>query len=203
MGTNIKRKKFPCYELFIAPLAVVLNPSELERISFAYFESKYGHANQKRDDGSRFFDHPKAAAWIYINELGGRNPRIIVDLLLHDIPEDQYLLSFYRISLNFGPDTALDVRSLTKLPKNKESFEDNMYRIIVQGPEAMVSKLCDRLHNVRELGSCSQKKRKNKIEETKEYIPMLFPALRSHGGEWVEQANVLEKKLNEALEEYE
>lgn len=197
------RKRLPCYELFIAPLAVVMDPNNLERIRFAYFVSKYGHANQKRDDGGRYFDHPKAAAWIYINELGGRDPRIIVDLLIHDIPEDQYLLSFYRISLNFGADESLDVRSLTKLPKGKESFEDNLRRIIIQGPWAIVSKLCDCLHNIRELGNCKPKKRKNKIEETRKYvIPMLFPALRACGGEWIAMADVLERKLNEALNEY-
>lgn len=61
----------PCYELFFAALAVVLSPGEYERIQFAYFISKYGHAKQLRDDGARYFDHPKAATWIYIDELGG------------------------------------------------------------------------------------------------------------------------------------
>jgi (p)ppGpp synthase/HD superfamily hydrolase len=193
----------PCFELFFAPLEVLFDPNTCERIGFAYVESKYGHAEQVRDDGSRFFDHPKSAAWIYINELGGRDPRIIVELLLHDIPEDQYLLSFYRISVNFGQDIALDVRSLTKLPKGKESFEDNLNRIIARGPWSIVAKSCDRLDNVRKLGGCKPKKRKNKIEETKKYVlPLLFPALRACGEEWVELADILERKLNEALNEY-
>ena len=110
---NLKQRP-PGYELFFAPLAVAYDPTTYENVQFAYFASKYGHAGQVRDDGSRYFDHPKAAAWIYIDELGGRNARTIMDILLHDLSEDTYLLSPYRIALNFGEDVALDVRALTK-----------------------------------------------------------------------------------------
>lgn len=191
----------PGYELFFAPLAVIFDPTTLERIQFAYFCSKYGHAKQKRDDGSRYFDHPKRAAWIYINEFGGRDPRVISDLLLHDTPEDTYLLSFYRISINFGVDIALDVRAVTKLLKGKEAFEENMTRIIVRGPEAILSKTIDRLDNTRTLGGCTLEKQDRKIKETREVLLlMLIPALRSHGGEWERYADLLEAKINEAID---
>ena len=190
----------PGYHLFLAPLAVVHDPNTIERVSFAYLASKYGHAQQVRDDGSRYFDHPKSAAWIYINELGGRDPRIICDILLHDIQEDTRLLSTYRINLNFGEDIALDVRSLTKLPKGKETLEEYLCRIIERGPWAIIAKLCDRLHNLRSLGVCTSEKRVRQITETRDILmPLLIPALRLCGDEWCLIAGKLEDMLNECI----
>ena len=190
----------PGYELFFAPLAVVFDPNTSERVSFAYVSSKYGHAWQVRDDGSRYFDHPKSAAWIYINELGGRDPRIICDLLLHDVQEDTRLLSTYRVNLNFGTEIALDVRALTKLPKKKETIEEYLRRIIERGACVIIAKLCDRLHNLRSLKACAIEKQKRQIEETKNILmPQLIPALRLHGGQMAEYANMLEVKMNEVI----
>jgi len=64
-------KNLPGFDLFFARLAVVFNPTILERVQFAYIASKSGHSDQVRDDGTRYFDHPKGVAWIYINEFKG------------------------------------------------------------------------------------------------------------------------------------
>lgn len=192
----------PCYELFFAALAIVLSPDEYERIQFAYFISKYGHAKQVRDDGARYFDHPKAATWIYINELCGRDVRIIIDTLLHDIQEDTYLLSWYRSSLNFGHDVALDLRSLTKLPKGKETTDVYLARIIVRGPWPIVAKLCDRLHNLRTMSARSPGSIQSQIEETECFhMPLLLGALKGCGGEWIGIASQLEQKIAEAIKQ--
>ena len=193
----------PGYELFFAPLAVALNPKEYECVQFAYFASKYGHAGQVRDGGSRYFDHPKAAAWIYISELGGREARLIIDLLLHDISEDAYLLSPYRISLNFGEEVALDVRAMTKLVKKKEATEEYLQRVIAQGPYTITAKLCDRLHNLRTLKECAKEKRAKQIAETLNYHLRLLPsALSRHGDPWAQYARTLKHKIREALAPY-
>lgn len=194
----------PGYNLFLSTLSVDYDPNTLEQVSFAYVASKYGHKDQERDGGGRYFDHPKAAAWIYINELGGRDPRIICDLLLHDIREDSYLLSIYRIRLNCGKDVARDVLSVTKLPKGKESTEDYLQRIINQGPWAIVTKLCDRLHNVRTLDTCTPEKKAKQLIETRSLVmPLLIEALIVAGGDWLVLGTQLEKKLNAALAVYE
>jgi (p)ppGpp synthase/HD superfamily hydrolase len=196
-------QKAPCYDLFFTPLAVIHDPNTIELMSFAYVSSKYGHALQERDDGGRYFDHPKGAAWIYIYELGGRDPRVICDLLLHDLREDSKLLSAYRVNLNFGTDIALDVGSLTKLPKGKETQVEYLHRIIRQGPWAILAKLCDRLHNIRSLGGCTPEKQRRQVIETRDVLmPLLIDALRSHGedgGDWATYADVLEVKLSIAL----
>lgn len=190
----------PPYELFFAPLAVSLTPNEYEQVQFAYFASKYGHAGQVRDSGERYFDHPKAAAWIYIDELGGREVRTIINLLLHDLTEDQYLLSPYRLALNFGEETALDVHALTKLPKGKETTEEYLGRVIARGPACITAKIIDRLHNLRTLYGCTPEKRVRVVQETKDYhLLMLIPALRTHGAPWEEYALVLKTKTYEAI----
>ncbi len=182
---------------------MALNPTDYERVQFAYFLSKFGHANQTRDDGARYFDHPKGAAWIYVHELGGRDPEIIILLLLHDMPEDSYLMSFYRLGMNFGAERSLDIRALTKLPKGKETTEEYLGRVIERGPRVILVKLCDRLHNNRSMFDCTAEKREKQIKETREYrLSLLVPALRSHDGQWAEYADIVEAKILEALAQY-
>jgi len=202
MCSDIERE-LPGFELFIAPLAVVLGPNDLERVQFAYFMSKFGHAKQTRESGERFFDHPKMVAWIYIKELGGRDPRVVIDALMHDILEDSYIITLYRISRNLGEEIALDIRALTKLLKKKEKIEEYLRRIIERGPWTILTKLCDRLHNSRTLGARSLEKIKEQIAETREHIlPLLIPALKSYGGEWALYAEKLEGEINKAILPY-
>ncbi len=192
----------PGRDLFFAPLVVELDPKELETICFAYQCSKYGHAKQVRENGQRYFDHPKSVSWIYIEELSGRDPRTIVDILLHDLCEDSYLLSPYRIAFNFGREVALDVRALTKLAKGQESTEEYLGRVVARGPQALTSKLCDRLHNLRDGSGCSVDKRLRQMNETVEWhLPLLVPALSQHGGVWAEYADALEKKIQQTITE--
>lgn len=193
----------PGYELFFTPMEIAFKPGIYEAIQFAYQTSKHGHAGQVREGGMRYFDHPKAAAWIYFNELKGRDPRLITLLLLHDIPEDSFIMSWYRINLNFGEDMALDVRAVTKLLKTKESPEEYLARIIDRGPHAILGKLCDRLHNLRTLGACASEKRQLQIAQTQAcHLPMLIPALRKCGDQWIRFAVALEPKIDEAIQAY-
>lgn len=204
MLTKPENTRPPCREIFFAGLQVFLSPDDHERVQFAYIASKYGHAKQVRDDGTRYFDHPKGAAWIYLSELKGRDPRLIIDILLHDLSEDAYLLSPFRIGMNFGEDIAHDVRALTKLPKGKETTDQYLNRIVAQGPWAITAKLCDRLHNLRSLRGCAEEKKNAQIEETKNYhLPILISPLRnSHGKHWEQYARALEGKITEVLATY-
>ncbi len=196
-------KRPPPYERFFAPLHATLTPGPQEMLHFAYTASKYGHARQKREGGTRYFDHPKAAAWIYIDELKGRDVRVIADALLHDLPEDCYLLSEYRMHLNFGQHIAEDVQSMTKYKRTKETTPQYLNRIIDQGPWPILGKLCDRLHNLRTLHACSSQKRKVQIRETKRYhLRMLIPALKKFGEPWATHSHELKEKMLEAIAVY-
>ena len=111
------------------------------------------------------------------------------------------MLSPYRISYNFGKEIALDVRAVTKMEIGKETVDLYLRRIIARGAWAIAVKLCDRLHNIRSLDSSSKKKRKRQIKETNDYyLDMLIPALKKCGKTWIQLAEKLNVKINEALE---
>ncbi len=193
----------PGRAVFFAPMHIRFSPHDFERVTFAYEASKAGHAKQFRKDGkTRYFDHPKGAAWIYISELGGRDPEIIIDILLHDIREDSFLLSLYRIGLNFGEERALDVFALTKLPKGSETVVGYLERVIERGPRTIIAKLCDRLHNTQDIKNCGVQEILKLIDETENYhLPLLLGALERQGEEWKEIADLLKEKLSHALRE--
>ena len=185
---------------FFAALQM-LDPRAYERVEFAYRVSKNGNAGKFREDGSRAFDHPKAAAWIYTHELGGLDPRMIVALLLHDELEDNFLMSPFRIRLNFGKSSAYDVQAVTKI--ENETIEEYLDRVIIQGPWAILTKLCDRLHNIRTLHGLSEEKRDRQLTQTSRYhLPILIPSLRAYGKQWAKYADMMEQKILAAMAEY-
>ncbi len=191
----------PGREIFFATVHMRSNPRDTERVKFSYEAAKAGHAKQFRRDGvTRYFDHPKRAAWIYLDELGGMDMDVAINILLHDIGEDSYLLSFYRMKLNFGKRCALDHFALTKLAKGKETVVEYLNRIMHRGPRAIVAKLCDRLDNIRDIGSCTREQIEKIITETEEYhTPLLIKELKKYGGEWNRMADLLSQKIADAL----
>jgi GTP pyrophosphokinase len=190
-------------ELFFAKIRIIFDPTTSKLIEAAWFMSEYGHANQKRDNGRPYSDHPQRAAWIYLHELGGRDPIVIIDLLLHDIKEDQHILSWFIVKKVFGEDVALDLHAMTKLKTVKETVEEYGARMLERGPRVITAKLCDRLHNLRDLACTVDEKRERHIRETEEYyLPVFIPELRKYGGLWEEHADQLEKLISQAIEEY-
>ncbi|PLX27891.1 hypothetical protein C0583_01480 [Candidatus Parcubacteria bacterium] len=59
---------------FFHPLAIELDSNTLESIQFAYISSKYVHRGIFRDDGARYFDHPKVVAWL-CRSIGNKDNR--------------------------------------------------------------------------------------------------------------------------------
>ena len=152
---------------FLAKLEPILSPHDLEMVETAHVLSKYGHRNQVRDDSRvRYFEHPKAVAWILINELKMNDWQTIVMALLHDVLEDSHILSPYRIERNFGKEVVVDLKLLTKHPKHGYLGRLKQYG----DTRAVLVKLCDRLHNMRTLAGCSKEKQKRQIAETKKYF---------------------------------
>lgn len=148
---------------------------DLESIQAGYMFSKYGHVKQFRDDGSRYFDHPRAVAYIVFGEWGIFDAQSILAALLHDMGEDSWLLSEFRVSLNFGKDTAWDVRLLTKDESSKAVYYPRLAR---SGSwRAILVKIADRIHNMRSLGNCTREKQLKQVAETRKEFPILLAAL--------------------------
>jgi len=148
---------------------------DFQLIMLAYRLAKYGHQGQKRDNGERYFEHPKRNALILMDELDIFDPEELEAELLHDIEEDSFILTFDDIELIFGKRVKTMVQTLTKNRMLEKSKRDAAYRQQLEEADEKIrrSKLVDRLGNMRDLGNCSIKKQKDYLEETEEiYLPM-------------------------------
>ena len=155
-------------EKFLGQL--IMSTAEIEHVHAAYVFAKYGHHDQTRDGGGRYFDHPKEVANIIIRELGIKNNwKIIVTALLHDILEDTYLLSEHTITRLFGRNVALWVALLSKVPK--DGYHERLAASGLWG--MLLIKICERLHKLRPLGVWDAKRKSKYLKETAEwYMPL-------------------------------
>lgn len=122
---------------------------------------------QKRQDGSRYCDHPRAAAWILIQEIGVLDPWIIILELLHDTGEEKegVPLTYEDVEQRFGVSRLADGhRAITKL----EGQEPSEYtrQVFAGGIKVIIAKFGDRLHNMRTLGACPLDKQDRIIVDT-------------------------------------
>lgn len=142
-------------------------PSQTRLIMMAYRFSKYGHRGQQRDDGQRYFDHPRQASVILL-EQAVFDHEIIIATLLHDLMEDSFILAWEDLEFIFGSRVCTIVKLVTKeqgLPK-----EQYFPRLLNGLPEAWVVKLADRLHNLTTLAGCSREKQIKQVKETRDKI---------------------------------
>ncbi len=146
------------HQSFLDRLKLKVTDRELVLIDWAYINAKYGHRNQQRDDGSRYFDHLRSVALILIDELEIFDAEMIMAALLHDILEDSYLFDKKRIKILFGKKVAKMV-TLLSIPKmdsavfsSKDERLSVYHQAIAGSPQrVIIIKLCDRLHNLRTL----------------------------------------------------
>lgn len=162
---------------FLELLKLRVSDEELKTIEDAYTLSKYGHRNQLRDQGMRYFEHPKEVALILVDELGIYDSEMIVMALLHDIIEDTFILSDHGLEKLFGKRVVEGLRYLTKTD-TVEHYIKRMTQCEDMG--VIIVKFADRLHNLRTLDGVTQEKRERKIKETQElYLPLLEKDIRS------------------------
>ena len=154
--------------LYLKKLRPYFTERDIEEIKTGYAFSKYGHRNQTRDSGERYFDHPKEVSLIVFNDFDVKfDWKVIVIALLHDIVEDQYLLTERRIWINFKSIVAQGVKFVSKDEDSKEVFFPRLFSCNQWRP--MVVKLADRIHNMRTLDTCALEKQKKQVEETQKY----------------------------------
>jgi GTP pyrophosphokinase len=188
---------------FLARFALKVTPDELRLLDFAYDLAKHAHDKQLRETGARYFEHPRAAALILVDELGITDVGMIIAELLHDCPEDTTLLTIDRIRIIFGERVARIDETLTKPKDNDPRFKTNAARkhwyyanIQASGVDEKIAKLADRLQNTRSLVACSREKQLRKIAETRKYI---LPLIADVAKVYPKVAELLTQKFAEAL----
>jgi GTP pyrophosphokinase len=188
---------------FLRRFRLKVTPTDLKRLDMAYDMAKYGHRNQFRESGERYFEHVRNTAIILVDELGVYDVELIMAALLHDILEDSFLLKGDRTEMIFGARVAYITTMVSKLPKDDPRFATAEQRLLFYHQqiktgnwEVKLVKLADRLHNLRTLMSCSLEKQKRKLAETKRsYLPLV----RDIGADYPETAKQLEMAFRQAI----
>ncbi len=90
-----------------------LSPDDSEELSLAYFLSKEGHRRQVRDDGRRYFEHPRELT-VLLAKRGHKDKKTAITSLLHDNPEDTFTPPVI-ISKLFGAEVLTSVLTLSKV----------------------------------------------------------------------------------------
>jgi (p)ppGpp synthase/HD superfamily hydrolase len=178
MSERIGRKQFE--EL----LRFKITPSQLDLVMEAYELSKHGHRGQERDNGIRYFEHPKSVALVLIQEFAIYDYEMIIAALLHDVVEDTYIFgdfdkAFDRTRARFGDWVAECVRLLSKERKERvpdKQERDRLYfgNLSRADTRIKIVKIADRSHNLRELHNCTPAKKQHYLEETEaHYLPLV------------------------------
>jgi len=151
---------------------VELTEWKRRQISRAYRYAKDAHRQQTRDDGERFFNHPKEVALRYVElcVLSGHIPQAngVVAALLHDVVEDRPDISIEDIQFQFNRTVAAYVHSLTNVPgESEKEFAERLENASIT---ALIIKFADRSHNLDTLDWCAPEKRQQKLHETEVVI---------------------------------
>lgn len=157
-----------------------LTDEQRKDIFRAFSIARKAHAGTRRKSGEPYIFHPLAVALIAVSEIG-LGSIAVVCALLHDVVEDTDI-SLDQIRTIFGDRVAVIVDGVTKIDdaiilQQTDSKQAENYRKILlsmcDDAYVIFLKLCDRLHNMRTLGSMKDTKKLAISSETQYlYIPL-------------------------------
>lgn len=157
-----------------------LTQQEEDDIFRAYSIANQAHAGTRRKSGEPYIFHPLAVALIAVKEVG-LGPIAVICALLHDVVEDTDI-TLDQLRMVFGERVAVIVDGVTKIDdvtvlQQADSKQAENYRKILlsmcNDAYVIFLKLCDRLHNMRTLGSMKDTKKLAISSETQYlYIPL-------------------------------
>lgn len=154
--------------------------ADIALLQTAYWLSKNAHHKQKRDDGERYFEHPRRVATSLLEHEHSQTSTLIL-ALLHDVVEDTetplpVIVNLFGAEIwnglnllskqipNFDPVTGMNTRS------GKKPI-DAYFRAIAEGPKSVrLVKCADRLDNLQDIETFSAERRARQLTETRDYI---------------------------------
>jgi (p)ppGpp synthase/HD superfamily hydrolase len=152
----------------LALIVAALTPDDSSRLLDIFQFAAAAHAQQRRDEGTPFIEHPVRVASILWTELGRREVDLVVAALAHDILEDCLDLSTEIVRDVIGAHAFGLVQDVTKppaAPPDKDArdraYLDRLPRLSV---EARILKLADRIDNLRSVVRSSDR------EKAKRYL---------------------------------
>lgn len=146
---------------------------DINNIEKAIQYCKYYHGSQLRKSGIPYYTHPIEVASM-VSEYKFEE-KIIISALLHDTIEDTNI-TYEIIEQEFGSRVKEIVYRLTRI---RDEVKVSVERIIDECIEccdidAIIVKICDRLHNMESLWVMRDEKRIDIAKETSEHIIKLF-----------------------------
>jgi guanosine-3',5'-bis(diphosphate) 3'-pyrophosphohydrolase len=162
-----------------------LSHTEVANIEQAYLFAKEAHGHQIRYSGEPYITHPVAVAHNLARMR--MDPPTIIAAILHDVVEDT-TVNQAELLEKFGKEVADLVDGVTKLTQihfenyaqaQAENFR-KMVMAMASDIRVILIKLCDRLHNMRTLGSLPANKRRRKALETLEIFAPIANRLGMH-----------------------
>lgn len=162
--------------------------AELAHIQLAYWLAKNAHRYFTRDNGERYFEHPRGVAVSLITH-GFKRTNFIVIGLLHDVIEDTNTPGTVIVDL-FGPETWTQLETLSRyiplfnlitgqiMVRHKKTLDEYYEEIWKAVDLVKIVKCADRLHNLQTCGAWADDRRKRYIEETQQRVLPLARELR-------------------------
>jgi (p)ppGpp synthase/HD superfamily hydrolase len=155
-----------------------LHTDDAERLVNAFRYAAAAHADQTRDEGLPFIDHPVAVAVILSEELGCRDVDMLIAALNHDVLEDCDWLCEPEVVAALGARATSLVKDVTKeqVPEADKAARDQRYLAHLReiGRDAKLLKLADRIHNLRSIPQANDpaKARRYLDVSRQEFLPL-------------------------------
>jgi guanosine-3',5'-bis(diphosphate) 3'-pyrophosphohydrolase len=162
------------YRLLLRTLSGKVAKDKIKMVREAFDFAARAHEGTLRKSGEPYIFHPLAVAQIAAGELG-LGATSVICALLHDVVEDTEI-TLEDIEHRFGDKVASIIGGLTKISVVFESVDsdasvqaENFKKMLLTLGEdlrVILIKLCDRLHNMRTLGSVTEKTKLKIASET-------------------------------------
>lgn len=162
------------YKHLLRSLGKNLDPEKTRMVRDAFDMAARAHEGTVRKSGEPYIFHPLEVAEIAVSELG-LGETSVVCALLHDVVEDTDI-TLDDIEHRFGKDVANIIDGLTKIStvfetvdKDQSIQAENFKKMLLtlgDDLKVILIKLCDRLHNMRTLGSVSENTKLKIASET-------------------------------------
>ena len=162
------------YRALLRTLRTKLKKGDSELLRTAFEMATEAHKTMRRKSGEPYIFHPLEVAEIAVSELG-LGATSVVCALLHDVVEDTDT-TLEDIEHRFRKDVANIIDGLTKIStvfetvdKDQSIQAENFKKMLLtlgDDLKVILIKLCDRLHNMRTLGSVSENTKLKIASET-------------------------------------
>ena len=162
------------YRLLLRTLSGKVSKDKIKLVREAFDYAARAHEGTVRKSGEPYIFHPLAVAQIAAAELG-LGATSVICALLHDVVEDTEI-TLDDIERKFGAKVANIIGGLTKISVVFETVDNDasiqaenfkkMLLTLGEDLRVILIKLCDRLHNMRTLGSVPEKTKLKIASET-------------------------------------